>query len=205
MPKAVARELVIEPSEIQLILDTAKAENYLHYLYIRLICLSGCRKGEFETLRWENIKDNKINFYGKTEKTSITIHKKLQDVLDEIKKQHNNREWVFCNNNGIWIGRRNNNRIWKIFKKYVRKLGLNDKYTLHTIRASMISHQLQRVNAYTVKKLVGHARLSTTEGYDHLGTKDAPEPEWWIEKTENEILLPSGNILVLPESPIINL
>ena len=126
-----------------------------------------------------DIKAPYISLNGKTGERKINLDPKINQVITEIRRLHDNKTWMLCNRDGVYIGK--HYILSRIFKSYVRKLGLSEEYTLHTIRHSKISYHLaDGVNAYTVKKIAGHANLSTTEGYDHLGSYDSPDPEWWV-------------------------
>lgn len=182
IPKPKRKELVITRTEMRAILQAAKESNYLHYLYIKFMSLTGCRKGEFENLKLRDIGTMFIYLTGKTGRRQFRASKEILDVICEIRKnvplQRHKGAYLFINENGVWLGK--HGAISKIFKKYVRQCGLNDAYTLHTIRHSMISYHLAAgVNAYVVKDLAGHTSIKTTEWYSHLPTRDQPNLQWW--------------------------
>lgn len=180
IPKAKRKELIITRTEMRKILDLMKEENYLYHLYIKFVCLTGCRKGEFENLKLRDIGTAFIYLVGKTGRRQFRASRELLEVVSKIRKlvPENKTGYLFVNSEGVWMGRYG--AISKIFKKYVRLCGLNDSYTLHTIRHSMISYQLAvGVNAYTVKGMAGHSSIAITEWYSHLATEKIPPLQWW--------------------------
>jgi len=180
IPKAKRKEVIITRTEIRKILSLMEQENYLHYLYIKFICLTGCRRGEFENLKLRDIGTRFIYLVGKTGRRQFRSSRELLDVVSKIRKlvPDNQSGYLFTNEEGVWLGKWG--AISKIFKKYVRACDLNDDYTLHTIRHSMISYQLAKgVNAYTVKGMAGHSSVTITEWYSHLATEKNPPLQWW--------------------------
>ncbi|GAB4365289.1 MAG: site-specific tyrosine recombinase XerD [Spirochaetales bacterium] len=71
---------------------------------------------------------------------------------------------VFLNRFGRPLGRKG---IWKRFKYYVRRAGLDGK--VHELRHSFATHLLQGgANLRAVQELLGHADISTTQIYTHV-------------------------------------
>ncbi len=91
------------------------------------------------------------------------------DVYDLLAKIDRNGSYVFSTSSGH---RRREEFISKRFKKYIRKAGLDERFTFHSLRHTFASHLVQNgVSLYIVSKLLGHSNLKTTEVYAHL----APE------------------------------
>jgi integrase/recombinase XerD len=70
--------------------------------------------------------------------------------------------------------------IQRAFAAVVRRLGWTKKVTLHTLRHSYATHQLEAgVDVVTLQRLLGHRHLETTTRYLHLSTahlQRAPSP-----------------------------
>ena len=61
--------------------------------------------------------------------------------------------------------------VSKKFKKAVRLANLNPAYHFRTLRHSFASNLVQKgVSLYTLKELLGHGSVKTTEIYSHLQT-----------------------------------
>ncbi len=59
--------------------------------------------------------------------------------------------------------------LWVLVKKYVRRAGLNDKVSPHTLRHSFATHLLSGgADLRTVQELLGHANIRTTQHYTHV-------------------------------------
>jgi integrase/recombinase XerD len=78
----------------------------------------------------------------------------------------NESSWVFVSRGGKKLTRE---MLWVIVKKYVRRLGLNDKVSPHTLRHSFATHMLSGgADLRTVQELLGHASIATTQHYTHV-------------------------------------
>jgi integrase/recombinase XerD len=63
--------------------------------------------------------------------------------------------------------------ISKKFKEAVRTADLNSGYHFHTLRHSFASNLVQHgVNLYTIKELLGHENIKTTQIYSHLRSEN---------------------------------
>lgn len=76
------------------------------------------------------------------------------------------QSFVFCKANGeAFTG----DYVSKIFKKACKAAGIDKSIHFHSLRHSFASNLVQKgVNLYTIKELLGHSSISTTEIYAHL-------------------------------------
>ncbi|MCG3211147.1 MAG: Tyrosine recombinase XerD [Anaerolineae bacterium] len=94
----------------------------------------------------------------------------LQLYIKQAREQliHDPKEdAVFLNNRGQRLTRQG---LWLIIKHYVEVVGISSQVTPHTLRHSFAAHKLsQGKSLQDIQKLLGHANISTTQVYAHLG------------------------------------
>lgn len=75
-------------------------------------------------------------------------------------------KYVFCKLNGEKF---TGDYVSKTFKQACKDAGMDDAIHFHTLRHSFASNLAQsRVSLYTIKELLGHSSIATTEIYSHL-------------------------------------
>lgn len=140
---------------------------------------TGLRLGEIVHLRWKNIDfSNKLIIVGDslfTTKTKaqrkVPISKELYNQLERRYAVHNKATaardgYVFCNPNGYHF---HPDYVSQKFKKVCRSLNMDEKIHFHSLRHSFASMLVQQgVNLYSVKEILGHSSITTTEVYSHL-------------------------------------
>ena len=109
---------------------------------------------------------NSQQFQTKNKKERIIpLHHRVKEIFT---RRHNTdlNQLVFYRVPGIKL---NAGFVSKKFKKAVREANLNPDYHFHTLRHSFASNLVQRgVSLYTLKELLGHGSVKTTEIYSHL-------------------------------------
>ena len=161
-------------SEAELILILNKTEKQLLKDIFTIAFYTGMRLNEILNMRWRwvDLQKDIINVSNskdfKTKNKSdrlIPIHQKVKTIL-LIRFNSDLKQFVFYRVSGIKL---NGEFISKKFKKAVREAGLNDEYHFHTLRHSFASNLVQRgISLYTVKELLGHENVKTTQIYSHL-------------------------------------
>ena len=134
--------------------------------------LTGLRVGEAVSLTWDsvNLTDGFItigseNFVTKSKRIRrIPLSNEAVQILTELKpKIIKLGAVVFCKRNGYPYS---TDYISKQFKKAVRKVGLNNKIYLHTLRAGYATHLAESgVSLQQIQKLLGHQSYGTTLKY----------------------------------------
>lgn len=148
---------------------------------LEILYASGMRVTELVSLNISDVELNesggKIRVKGKklnSKEREIPITGSALLVLSDY--AHNTRpkllqdsqeEALFLNNRGQRLTRQG---LWLIIKHYVETVGVSAEVTPHTLRHSFAAHKLsQGKSLQDIQKLLGHANISTTQVYTHLG------------------------------------
>jgi integrase len=165
--------------EIKRILEAAEAveaeadprtvlQKYIKRI-ILLLLYTGRRPGEIINLRWDNIKDDRI-VLNRTETKQkreeiIPLTRGVKDILEGLKKVSGGGTYV--------IPRGQDRRITSsmsaktALRKMRKKSGIKD-FDLHSLRHTAASRLIaEGVDVVTVKELLGHSSIKTTEIYAH--------------------------------------
>ena len=90
----------------------------------------------------------------------------LQDLRPLLTQGDKENPWVFVSKGGRRLTRE---MLWILVKKYVRRAGLNQKVSPHTLRHSFATHLLAGgADLRIVQELLGHANIRTTQHYTHV-------------------------------------
>ena len=137
---------------------------------LRLLMLTGCRRNEILTLRWEDVHVDARELRladSKTGPRTVSLSAEAAQVLSAIPRVAGN-PWVIP-------GTRAGRRLSSIFEPWARvraRAGLDD-VRIHDLRHSYASRALALGESLPViAKLLGHAQIQTTARYTHL-TRDA--------------------------------
>ena len=132
---------------------------------IRLLALTGCRRGEIVNLRWRDIAENAIVLPdSKTGPRSVPLGASARAIVDALPGSRRKDAFLFPNN----AGRRspyNIVRCWHTVRAHANLGSLR----LHDLRHTAASHAVMSgENLPLVGRLLGHRRHETTAGYAHL-------------------------------------
>ena len=137
---------------------------------LRLLMLTGCRRNEILTLRWEGVHLEMRELRladSKTGPRTVSLSAEAAAVLSAIPRVADN-PWVIP-------GTRAGRRLSSIFEPWARvraRAGLDD-VRIHDLRHSYASRALALGESLPViAKLLGHAQIQSTARYTHL-TRDA--------------------------------
>jgi integrase/recombinase XerD len=90
----------------------------------------------------------------------------LSDLRPKLVKPNPDAPYLFVSRCGRGLTRI---ILWSLVKKYVRRAGLSDKISPHTLRHSFATHLLSGgADLRTVQELLGHANIRTTQHYTHV-------------------------------------
>lgn len=131
---------------------------------IRLLLLTGCRRGEILTLRWSDYREGRLFLRdGKTGPRTVWLSEPARNVLDGLERSG---RWVFPGTgtgapcSASWL-----NRFWTRLRA---EAGLRD-VRLHDLRHTHASIAMRRgETVLAIGRLLGHASPDTTLKYTHL-------------------------------------
>ena len=140
---------------------------------IRLLALTGCRKSEILTLRWENValEEGELRLPdSKTGARVVSLPPQAVTLLAALPRMPRN-PWVFPGRKpGTPI--RDIHIVWTSIRA---RAGLDD-VRLHDLRHSFASRALALgENLPMIGRLLGHSRIETTARYAHLARDTAHE------------------------------
>ena len=154
---------------------------------IRLLILTGARRGEILNLRWDYIDmEREIIFLpdSKTGAKQINLNKPAIEVLQSLPQQVGNQHVI--------LGRVHGKPMVNISKPWgiVRKAADLDDFRLHDLRHCFASTAAEEGGSLLyIGKLLGHKKTSTTERYAHLADNSAKELNEKVGRTIQNRLL----------------
>lgn len=144
---------------------------------ITLFLTTGMRLSELAGLNTDDIIQTQIKIrQGKGNKTrTVNISDDVANLLQEYIQ--NNK---YPNGNILFTSQRSNRMsesvIQRTIEKYIKKSRLNDELTTHSLRHFFASTLVRKkVDLNTVRDLLGHSSLRTTQIYTHVLDEDKQE------------------------------
>ena len=140
---------------------------------IRLLMLTGCRRNEILTLRWEDV-DLKANEFhlrdSKTGARTVSLSPEAAKLLAEVPRIPDNPFVIPGKIKATYL--RNVNTPWGVIRE---RAGLED-VRLHDLRHSFASRALALGESLPmIGKLLGHSKVETTARYAHLARESVHE------------------------------
>jgi len=162
------REKVMTEQEEERLLETSSE----HVKPVILMALqTGMRKSEIVHLRWNQVDlENREVEVIKTKsgkKRIIPISRELYDVLTELSGSNKGSEFVFQYADPKTGTKRHLRYFRRAFENACRRAGIKG-ITFHDLRHTFASRLVRKgVDLITVKDLLGHSSVKTTERYSH--------------------------------------
>ncbi len=131
---------------------------------LRLLLLTGCRKGEILTLKWRDYREGRLFLRdGKTGPRTVWLSTAAREVLDRLPRRS---AWIFpAPRTGGPLPARTLDATWFALRA---EAGLSDVH-LHDLRHSYASMALARgETVLAIGRLLGHSDPATTLKYIHL-------------------------------------
>lgn len=143
---------------------------------IELFYSSGIRVSELSSLNQDDIDMRslsvKVKGKGKKERViPITKHavEAIKVYLSDPRREAKDQKAIFLNRWGTRITTRS---IDRLFEGYLKKLGIVQKITPHTLRHSIATHLLEKgMDLKAIQELLGHQALGTTTIYTQVSSK----------------------------------
>ena len=165
--------------EIKQILNVCSGDNHIDIrdkAMVGLLYSSGLRVSELVSLKIINISDKKgwIRVEGKGSKQRfVPVYPQAWQDLERylaksrpILKNKFTDDSLFVNARGKMMTRQG---FWDVLKKLTQKSGIKKSVSPHMLRHTFATHLLQGgANLMTVKELLGHSNINTTQIYTHL-------------------------------------
>lgn len=171
--------VVLSEIEIAEVLDSLEADDFItsrNKAIIELLYSTGIRLGELVGLRYGDIdlKRQLVRVFGKGAKERIVPAGKM--ATESVKSYLKYRiakfgfpgydEPLFVSNRGRLLSRR---MVQLIVKEYLERVSEKEKLSPHVLRHTFATHLLDNgADINSVKELLGHKNLATTQIYTHV-------------------------------------
>ena len=162
-----------EIRRLHAVLDACVAERPVHAPaadIIRLLLLTGCRRGEIVNLQWREVGEDVLELVdSKTGPRTVFLSPKAKVVIE--RQPRSGSPWVFPSpvNREKPRSADSVDRLWRMVRK---QAGIED-VRLHDLRHSVASQAvLNGVPLPVVARLLGHSQVSMTLRYAHVADKE---------------------------------
>ena len=156
---------------------------------IRLLLLTGCRRGEIIGLRWSEVQDGMLALAdSKTGPRTVPLGSWARTILD--RQPRTGSPFVFPSPLDPARPRCPDLRLWYRVR---RQAGIED-CRLHDLRHTMASHAVMNgVPVPVISRLLGHSNVRMTLRYAHLADRDIEGAAERVGKAMSEVMNVDGN------------
>ncbi len=135
---------------------------------LRLLLLTGCRRGEIVGLCWSEVGENALHLAdSKTGPRTVLLNAQAQAILKRQPREGS--EFVFPSLRDPSKPRSNELSLWRKIRKQARI----EDVRLHDLRHNFASHAVMNgVPVPVVSRLLGHTNAGMTLRYAHMGDRD---------------------------------
>ena len=165
-----ARERFLSPDEIRRVVEVLNRHDETRpaqAAVIRLLLLTGYRKGELLTLKWRDYREGKLFLRdGKNGPRTVWLSSAAREVLDQLPRES---AWVFPSRRGSSDHLSGITRFWRDVRMEadLRDVRLDDLRHRFASQAAMRGIPLP-----VVARLLGHAQVQMTLRYAHVSDRD---------------------------------
>ena len=151
---------------------------------IRLLLLTGCRKGEILGLRWSEVREDALMLAAsKTGPRTVPLNSQARRILD--RRPRGESPFVFPSPCDPSRRRGSDLRLWYRVR---REAGIED-VRIHDLRHSHASHAVMNgVPVPVVSRMLGHSSVTMTLRYAHLGDREIEQAAEAVGREIGDIL-----------------
>jgi len=158
----------------KLLLEDRAAEDELKVAVasaLTLLLLTGCRSGEVASLRWEDVRGNKLKLRdSKTGPRTVWLSKEARSLIDALPR-HRGVPWLFWNPTSRKPVLRLGN-AWSAIRERANLRGVR----LHDLRHTFASYAAMRKETLPmIGRLLGHRSTQSTSRYVHFDDEHVVE------------------------------
>ena len=156
---------------------------------IRLLLLTGCRKGEIIGLRWSEVHEGMLALAdSKTGPRTVPLNSQARAILD--RQPQTGSPFVFPSPLDPARPRSPDHSFWYRVR---REAGIED-CRLHDLRHTMASHAVMNgVPVPVVSRLLGHSNVQMTLRYAHLADRDIEAAAERVGRAMSALMNMDGN------------
>lgn len=151
---------------------------------VRLLLLTGCRRGEIMGLRWSEVREDGLALTdAKAGPRTVPLSSRARRILD--RQPRGGSAFVFASSRNPARPRGPHLPLWD----RVRKEACIEDVRLHDLRHTMASHAVMKgVAVPVVSRLLGHSSVQMTLRYAHLANRDIEAAAERVGRTMSAIM-----------------
>lgn len=173
IPKIITQKQV---KDLFVATDNLDGDNRIRVKLILLLLYgSGLRVSELIALKKNSFSGQFLRILGKgLKERTVPIASQLMEMLNEVIKLNRGNEWIFPSRKGGHITRQ---WVFQILKKLAAYANIPpSSLSPHVLRHAFATHILDNGgNLISIKKMLGHKSISTTEIYTHVSKSKLKE------------------------------
>ena len=169
--RKVERDRFLTQEEIKVIKDDLKDKEEELTLFLSIALSTGGRLGTIMTITASDISENKVSLIDHKRggmRYTTTLNKEAMNLIEAIDREIQPDESIFKLTEEA-IQKRIQRRMNDLFNKGLDSKDSVHRCVIHSLRHTFASHlAIKGVPLSTIKKLMNHSSITTTERYAHL-------------------------------------